>query len=236
MLAFAENRFFEEQRNRKKSLKPSEVRRKTDSKPLAGTPSQEESVHPTAKEKRLSFIKPRTISLPSSSPVIPRKSPQQVPKQVQGQKSTKKCSIACRLSDCPHHIEQKESTPADKGPVRTRAGSTRKNDPGLQKSNRAPRPLQEVVPYRPKGGYIVDPELDQRRREASCPHKVHIIRYKGMQVHCSEVKPHCGRMRNITLQPNMWRWPVAMSTITRNPVRSNVFAMSKFICVHPERP
>ncbi|XP_047425451.1 uncharacterized protein LOC124996462 [Mugil cephalus] len=216
---------------------PIEEKRKTGSKTLARTASQEESVHPADKEERFPFSKPiqkeeTKTSLLSPWPVIPpipQKSPQQVPSQVQGQKSTKKCDITCRLSDCPYHVKQREMSPTVKDPVRTSAGRTFIKDLGLQKSKAEPRPFQETVPYRPKGGHVVDRELEPIRQgaESSCPRRLQIIKYKGMQVQRSQHPPHCGRMHYITLQPNLQRWPAPKSTTICKPVTRTPPGVSK---------
>lgn len=78
----------------------------------------------------------------------------QVSKQVQGRKSFEMPS--CCLTDCPYH--NKPATMESK-PVRASTKSETKIDPQLQKSKAEPGWFGLPVSYRPKEGYVIDPEL-----------------------------------------------------------------------------
>lgn len=122
----------------------------------------------TVKIPRQKETKP---SLPSAWPVlppIPQKAALQVSKQAQGQKSTKRRVngvFTCRLIDCPYHIKPKEGSAVDRewGPVRMSTGPAVNRHLGLQTLEAGPRSYEVRVPYKPKGGPIVDPELATKR-------------------------------------------------------------------------
>lgn len=84
----------------------------------------------------------------------------------QGQKSTKE--YICSLADFHYHNKDTHSSPADQslGSVSTDKGPTPQKDLGLQNLKAKPGPSVIQVPYRPKGGYIVDPELEPKRGRA----------------------------------------------------------------------
>ncbi len=136
------------------------------------------------REERLKTCRVSSVRIPSQTetkppppsawpvlPLIPQKAPSHVSKQVQGQKSTKGRGsgvYTCRLIDCPYHNKPKEGSVADRelGPVRTSTEPTVTTDLRLQKSVAGPTSFEVRVPYRPKGGPIVDPELVPKRTRA----------------------------------------------------------------------
>lgn len=141
-------------------------------------PSKPRSVLPRSERVKTSQVssvrspcqKETKPSLPSAWPVLPR-IPQKASKQVQGQKTAKghgSVVYTCRLIDCPYHNKPKEMSAVDRelGPVRTSTGPSVKRDPGLEKPMAEPRRFEVQVPYRPKGGPIVDPELVPKRTRA----------------------------------------------------------------------
>ncbi|KAL4004486.1 MORC family CW-type zinc finger protein [Sarotherodon galilaeus] len=133
------------------------------SKSSVDAPSHHESVCPNTKEDQLHSRK--QIRRPSGLPVLPtiRQKPS---KPFQGQKSTKE--YICSLADCHYKNKDTDSSPADQslGSVSTDEGPTAQKDLGLQNLKAKPGPSVIHVPYRPKGGYIVDPELQPKRGRA----------------------------------------------------------------------
>ncbi|XP_006796887.1 uncharacterized protein LOC102779948 [Neolamprologus brichardi] len=133
------------------------------SKSLVDAPSHHESVCPSTKEDQLHSRK--QIQRPSVLPVLPtiRQKPS---KPFQGQNSTKE--YICSLADFHYHNKDTHSSPADQslGSVSTNKGPTPQKDLGLQNLKAKPGPSVIQVPYRPKGGYIVDPELEPKRGRA----------------------------------------------------------------------
>lgn len=111
------------------------------------------------------------LSLQSAWPVlppIPQKAPLKVSKQVKGKKPSKKPrygEFVCRLSDCPHHNKPKDgcAVVTELEPVGTNTGPTVERDLGQQKSLAGPKKQDLKIPYRPKGGFITDPELMKKR-------------------------------------------------------------------------
>ncbi|XP_059214338.1 uncharacterized protein LOC131992692 [Centropristis striata] len=165
-----------------------EVAPKTQRMSSVMVPRRQESVGRTAEKKPISVpplpapgrrVKTRQVSsvrvpcqtdtklsFPSTLPVLPpikQKAPPSVSKQEQGHRSTKGSGsgvYTCRLIDCPFHKKPKKGSAAHRelGPVKTSKVPTVKGDLELQKA------LAEVhVPYTPKGGPILDPELMPKR-------------------------------------------------------------------------
>ncbi|XP_005917276.1 uncharacterized protein LOC102296749 [Haplochromis burtoni] len=145
------------------SVFPMSSPRKKNSKSLVDAPSHRESVCPSTKEDQLHSRK--QIQRPSVLSVLPtiRQKPS---KPFQGQKSTKE--YICSLADFHYHNKDTHSSPADQslGSVSTDKGPTPQKDLGLQNLKAKPGPSVIQVPYRPKGGYIVDPELEPKRGRA----------------------------------------------------------------------
>lgn len=180
LLTFAEQTFFKDKRNWTETPRPcpekfpistssalsaspvSSSPRKN-SKSSVDAPSHHESVCPNTKEDQLHSRK--QIRRPSGLPVLPtiRQKPS---KPFQGQKSTKE--YICSLADCHYKNKDTDSSPADQtlGSVSTDEGPTAQKDLGLQNLKAKPGPSVIHVPYRPKGGYIVDPELQPKRGRA----------------------------------------------------------------------
>ncbi|XP_031610509.1 uncharacterized protein LOC116331831 [Oreochromis aureus] len=133
------------------------------SKSSVDAPSHHESVCPNTKEDELHSRK--QIRRPSGLPVLPTIC-QKPSKPFQGQKSTKE--YICSLADCHYKNKDTDSSPADQslGSVSTDEGPTAQKDLGLQNLKAKPGPSVIHVPYRPKGGYIVDPELQPKRGRA----------------------------------------------------------------------
>ncbi|XP_072228088.1 uncharacterized protein [Leuresthes tenuis] len=171
---------------------PIEVRQITGGESSYRLNSQKESRRPTAEEEGAPSSKPRpsqpatrvktqrilSVRIPcrietkpylsSARPVLPPiQAPLQVQKKVRVQKSSKMPDGAytCLLTDCPYHNKQSEGLES----IKSNIGLRMKTDPGLQKSNTEQRPVDVPVPYRPKGGHIMDPELlPKRGRAAVC--------------------------------------------------------------------
>lgn len=61
------------------------------------------------------------------------------------------------------------------------------------------------------------------------PHTVHIIRYRGMHVQCSDLQPHSARLCNIASQPNLeaQHQQVAKSSTPSDPTTRDSSAKSK---------
>lgn len=180
MLTFAEKTFFKDKRNWTETPRPCSEKfpistssafsafpvpssPRKNSKSLVDAPSHHESVCPSTKEDHLHSRK--QIQRPSVFPVLPTIR-QKTSKPFQGQKSTEE--YICSLADFHYHNKDTHSSPADQslGSVSTDKGPTPQKDLGLQNLKAKPGPSVIQVPYRPKGGYIVDPELEPKRGRA----------------------------------------------------------------------
>lgn len=180
MLTFAEQTFFKDKRNWTETPRPCSEKfpistssassafpvsssPRKNSKSLVDAPSHHESVCPSTKEDQLHSRK--QIQRPSVLPVLPTIH-QKPSKPFQGQKSTKE--YICSLADFHYHNKDTHSSPADQslGSVSTDKGPTPQKDLSLQNLKAKPGPSVIQVPYRPKGGYIVDPELEPKRGRA----------------------------------------------------------------------
>nr|XP_046231943.1 uncharacterized protein LOC124052079 [Scatophagus argus] len=103
-------------------------------------------------------------ALPSAQAELPPIPQKASPQQVQGRKSTKKRgsrTFICRLNDCPYHKKPQEEGAVDRD-LETAEISTKptaKSEAGQQKSLAVSKTFDLQLPYRPKGGFIIDPEL-----------------------------------------------------------------------------
>lgn len=118
---------------------------------------------PSQKQAKTSVLwTARTVS-----PSVPRKA-SQVSKEGKGEKSLKKqgCGeFICRLNNCPYHNASKEgnSIVRQLSQVTTSTELTVKKTLPAQKSQEELTTVNIKVPYRPKGGYLADPELMPKR-------------------------------------------------------------------------
>ncbi|KAM8744400.1 uncharacterized protein AB9X84_018380 [Acanthopagrus schlegelii] len=102
------------------------------------------------------------VSLPSAVLVLPPIQQEVPSKQAQGQKPTPECEggFTCRLKDCCYHDRPKEGECAcdsELPPLR------RTTDLELKRLLAAPSKPDAQVPYRPRGGFITDGELEPVR-------------------------------------------------------------------------
>ncbi|XP_041826626.1 uncharacterized protein LOC121630412 [Melanotaenia boesemani] len=182
-----ENNFFQEECKKAEVLKPSTEDFLSPTPSMSGESSHnlEKSMSSNAKEE-LPSSKPTqvppelrvlSVSVPSTTeaklsawPLLPP-APQRAPLQKQQGKMLTKdrdSVYMCPLADCSYHNKKEDRNPVDGlGSIGISTASETENNLGLQKANIEPRSFKKHIPYRPKGGYIVDPELMPKRGRAA---------------------------------------------------------------------
>lgn len=116
--------------------------------------------------------KPTTRCARPLYPPTLRKSTSEVPKHVK-KKSTKKPEkdFVCQDSECPYHRKpgQELAVASQLEPIENTSGS-RGQVPDMSVAQKIPK---IKTPYRPKGGYLYDPELDTKKTRGSAKPVLH---------------------------------------------------------------